>query len=93
MLYIVTSVYVILLVQGYNDLGLMGGSDDPDVQSATLYLHQYASVSKVLKNYYVMPNGHSTRSALLTGKHPATLGKKESCYDLPSKSEAIYSVI
>ena len=48
-----------------------------NLQHVTPFMGQYSTArsSMVLKNYYVMPNGHSTRSALLTGKHPAMLGK------------------
>lgn len=59
-------------LQGLNDIGFMkarSGSDE-----VTPYLDKYAKESMVLRNYYTMPNGHSTRSAMLTGKHPAVLG-------------------
>lgn len=61
-------------LQGFSDVGFMDSSS-ADVRGVTKYLNQYANVSTVLNNYYAMPNGHSTRSAMLTGKHPATLGK------------------
>lgn len=58
---------------GYNDIGFLHKGGEP---TRTPYLDQMATEGQamVLNNYYVMPNGHSTRSALLTGKHPAVLG-------------------
>ena len=72
---IILNVYLLCL-QGYSDLGFMEGNEN--LHHVTPFMGQYSTArsSMVLKNYYVMPNGHSTRSALLTGKHPAMLGEE-----------------
>lgn len=61
------------MLQGVGDVEFMAGSSS-EAGTVTKWLNQYSNVSTVLRNYYVMPNGHSTRSALLTAKHPAILG-------------------
>ncbi|XP_067951666.1 arylsulfatase J-like isoform X2 [Watersipora subatra] len=56
---------------GYADVGF----NNPDLEnSPTPKMDEWARGSTVMKNYYVSPNGFSTRSALLTAKHPAVLG-------------------
>lgn len=65
----------VCMLQGFNDLGFSNGGAGDSTVSQNLDRYAKSDSGTIFDKYYVMPNGHATRSALLTGKHPAHLGK------------------
>jgi arylsulfatase A-like enzyme len=64
-----TSYMIVILLQGWNDVGFHGSDQVPTPNIDAL---AYSGV--VLNNYYVLPVCTPSRSALMTGRHPVHTG-------------------